>query len=103
MAREASEILKQLGLDENPTCEEIINTLKSNNTVTDIEINNIINASVKPLPNVVKNNPNYVKLKMYGIVTDESLGLVAVLNKRMALMTCLVEKLEARIKKLENK
>lgn len=93
MARDIETILKQLGLDDNLTYSELIAALEKNNVITDNEINNIINTSVKPLPNIVKNRPDYVKQKMYFPIIDEELGFASVFNKRIVLLKELIKQL----------
>ena len=98
MARDVETILGLLGItDETISYDTLLTKLKTTNTLTDDELNNIMNISVKPLPNVVRNQPDMVKQKMYGIVTDENLGLTAVLNKRFVLFQCLIEALKNNI------
>lgn len=98
MARDVETILGLLGItDDNITYDMLITKLKTTNTLTDDELNNIMNISVKPLPTVVRNQPDMIKQKMYGIVTDENLGLTAVLNKRFVLFQSLIEILKKNI------
>jgi hypothetical protein len=93
MARDIEAILKQLGLENINTYSDLITALEKNNVITDNEINNIINTSVKPLPNVVKNRPDYVKQKMYFPIVDEELGFASVFNKRIVLLKELIKQL----------
>lgn len=94
MARDVDTILGLLGItDDKKNYQDLIAKLKTTNTLTDDELQNIMNISVKPLPNVVRNQPDMLKQKMVGIVTDENLGLAAVINKRFVLFQCLIEEL----------
>lgn len=103
MAKKINAVLSELGISSETTTEEMIEILSRNNTINTDEINNIINISVKPLPNVVKNNPDYVKQKMYGIVTDDNYGFASVFNKRVALLSNLIGKIKTKIDELDVK
>lgn len=73
--------------------DSIIEKFIENSITTTSEINNIKIISVKKWGNQVTNKADEVKLSMYGIATDENLGLAGVINKRFALINVLLNRL----------
>ena len=86
-------ILSSLGLSPTDDINTIIQKLKDYNLMTTDEIHNIQNISVKPLPNIVRNQADILKQRMYGIATDEDYGLPVVINRRMVLVRYILNKL----------
>jgi hypothetical protein len=96
-------ILKSLGLSERDRdYPNLIRVLQDYNLVTADEHNNIINVSVKPLPNVIRNQADMLKTRMVGIVSDENFGVTAVLNRRIALIQSIIELLKEMIENNSN-
>ena len=98
MAKNQSQVLEALGLTSESTVEDLINKLKEYAVVSESEILNVKNISVKTLPTVVVNDEKTVKEKMIGIVTDENKGAVALMNKRNSLIQRIIEILNAKVK-----
>jgi hypothetical protein len=103
MAKKLNTVLQELGITADSSTEEIIEILSDNSTIRTDELNNIFNISVKALPNQVKNKPDYVKQKMYGIVTDENLGFASIFNKRIAILSYLIGKIKMKTDELEER
>ena len=97
MASSVIGILSTLGLSTDSTLEEILTKLVDYNLVTTDEIHNIQNISVKPLPNIVRNQADILKQRMYGIATDEEYGLPIVINRRMVLIRYILDKLNIKL------
>lgn len=97
MAASVIGILSTLGLSEDSTLQQVLDKLIDYNLVTTDELHNIQNISVKPLPNIVRNQADILKQRMYGIATDEDYGLPIVINRRMVLTRYILEKLNIKI------
>ena len=97
MASSVIGILSTLGLTTESSLEEILTKLVDYNLVTTDEIHNIQNISVKPLPNIVRNQADILKQRMYGIATDEEYGLPIVINRRMVLIRYILDKLNIKL------
>ena len=97
MASSVIGILSTLGLSTDSTLEEILTKLVDYNLVTTDELHNIQNISVKPLPNIVRNQADILKQRMYGIATDEDYGLPIVINRRMVLIRYILDKLNIKL------
>ena len=100
MASSVIGILSTLGLDENSSLEQVLSKLVDYNLVTTDELHNIQNISVKPLPNIVRNQADILKQRMYGIATDEDYGLPVVINRRMVLVRYILSKLNIKVEDL---
>ena len=97
MAKTVETILQELSINSSSTVEEISNKIDEYILVTKDEILGIKNISVQPLPTIVKNNEANLKQRMIGIVTDEERGTVALLNKRIVLLTRLINAIKAEL------
>lgn len=97
MAASVPNILSSLGLSSDSTLEQILSKLIDYNLMTTDEIHNIQNISVKPLPNIVRNQADILKQRMYGIATDEDYGLPIVINRRMVLIRYILDKLNIKL------
>ncbi len=97
MASSVIGILTSLGLSEEDSVDQILTKLVDYNLVTTDELHNIQNISVKPLPNIVRNQADILKQRMYGIATDEDYGLPIVINRRMVLIRYILDKLNIKI------
>lgn len=97
MASSVIGILNTLGLTADSSLEEILSKLVDYNLVTTDELHNIQNISVKPLPNIVRNQADILKTRMYGIATDEDYGLPIVINRRMVLVRYILDKLNIKL------
>lgn len=95
MAKTVETILQELSINSSSTVEEISNKIDEYILVTENEILGIKNISVQPLPTIVKNNETNLKQRMVGIVTDEERGTVALLNKRIVLLTRLINAIKS--------
>ena len=100
MASSVIGILNSLGLSEDDSIDKILIKLIDYNLVTTDELHNIQNISVKPLPNIVRNQADILKQRMYGIATDEDYGLPIVINRRMVLIRYILHKLNANLSNL---
>ena len=103
MASSVIGILNTLGLTADSSLEEILSKLVDYNLVTTDELHNIQNISVKPLPNIVRNQADILKTRMYGIATDEDYGLPIVINRRMVLVRYILDKLNIKLEDFNEK
>ena len=102
MAKNQSQVLEALGLTSESTVEDLINKLKEYAVVSESEILDVKNISVKTLPTVVVNDEKTVKEKMFGIVTNENKGAVALMNKRNALIHKIIEMLQSELEQAKD-
>lgn len=102
MSYTTSDILAQLNLSEDSSLYDLINKLNTYNLVTNDELANIINISVKPLPNIVRNQADVLKQKMYGIATNEEFGLPVVINRRIVLLQYISKRLIEYTERTDN-
>lgn len=100
MASSSTDILSSLGLTADSPLETILEKLINYNLVTTDEIHNIKNISVLPLPNIVRNQADILKERMYGIATNEDYGIPVVINRRMVLIRYILDKLNIKIEEL---
>lgn len=94
MAKSYQDIQNELGIDENNTTEELLAKLNEYNVVSANEITKIISISVDRLENQVTGKAKEVKRRMYEPVTNDTKGIVSVLNKRIVLLDMIVKKLK---------
>lgn len=94
-------ILEKYNIGDEIEISELLELLKQNMEVTKNEISRIKSISVEKLPNQVYNNASEVKSRILRPITDEERGLVYILNKRLVLLTCLLEKMKASTDNLE--
>lgn len=97
MAKSKETILKQLGISSESDLPLLLEVLKKYSVITDAEKNLVKMSSVHSLPTVVKNDEQNVKQRMYGIVTDEDKGAIALMNKRNVLLEQIVNKLKEQV------
>ena len=93
MAKTKQAILAELDLTLESQLDDLFTALRNNSIVTPTELGLIKSSSVYSLPTVVRNNETTVKERMYGIVTNEDKGAVALMNKRNVLLEQILIKL----------
>ena len=102
MAKSKELILSQLGVTFDSDLLTLIDTLKKYSVISDAEKNLVKLSSVHSLPTVVKNSEQDVKQRMYGIVTDEDRGAIALMNKRNVLIEQIVKRFNDKLESQEN-
>lgn len=95
MSKTKENILQELNLSTSSSLVQLLNKLNEYSVVMGSEIVGVKNVSVNTLPSVVKNSEQTVKEKMFGIVTDENRGAVALMNKRNVLIAKIIEMLKS--------
>lgn len=101
MAKSKETILNQLGVSTESDLTSLLEVLKKYSIITDAEKSLVKMSSVHNLPTVVKNQEQNVKERMYGIVTDEDKGAIALMNKRNVLLEQIVSKLKTEVENSE--
>lgn len=94
MAKTYQDIQNELGVNEGNSIVELIAKMNDYNVVSPSEITKIISVSVDRLENQVTGKAKEVKRRMYEPVTDDTKGIVSVLNKRIVLLDMIINKLK---------
>ena len=94
MAKTYQDIQNELGVNEENSIVELIAKMNDYNVVSPSEITKIISVSVDRLENQVTGKAKEVKRRMYEPVTDDTKGIVSVLNKRIVLLDMIINKLK---------